>query len=235
MGTPLKEKMIRFKYILILVCLSRSGSQLPTDLPQNKGCDRYKVVTNVTVDSSMCVKLEFIVDKRNNMVCVQNCNDMKLVIFLLLSTLLEFEKNCSWLAFWVVFRVFFIKCLFYFVLFCRDIFWFQCTAVLVNTTGPTSRCCYLTQNPVGVAHGDNILYMKRDVTTTCMFGYKLAIKCEDCLQGYSVVKEYNSGETSKSIKLNLNFSGRLCSDITGIHFTVVLWKPVLRNDLGSCS
>ena len=74
--------MIRFKPILILVCLSRVGCLSPTDLPQNKGCDRYKVVVNFTVDPDMCMKPEFKTDKRNSIVCVQNCNDMKQVIFL---------------------------------------------------------------------------------------------------------------------------------------------------------
>ena len=72
--------MARSELILKLVGLLMLACQPPTDLSQNKECDRYRFIANLTVDPNMCVKPGFKTDGRNRLVCVQNCNDMKQVI-----------------------------------------------------------------------------------------------------------------------------------------------------------
>ena len=81
MVTLAKAKMLRYEHILMLVCLSRAGCQPPTDLSQNKECDRYRIIANVRVRQQMCFKSMSgaTTDKRNSMVCVQKCNAMKQV------------------------------------------------------------------------------------------------------------------------------------------------------------
>ena len=100
-------------------------------------------------------------------------------------------------------------------------FYSQCTAVLVDKNGLTFRCCYLTNNPVTVAHGNKTLYVRNDVKTTCMFGYNESTECKQCLQSYRVSAEYNRDKDNYMyLEFNLNFHGGQCSEITGIDTVV---------------
>ena len=84
--------------------------------------------------------------------------------------------------------------------------------MFVNTSGLTSDCCFLKHDPIGVAPGNNTVYVRRDVMTTCMFGYKESTGCKQCLQGHRGKFSFENFE----YEFNLNFHGPLCSQITGM-------------------
>ena len=84
--------------------------------------------------------------------------------------------------------------------------------MFVNTSGLTSRCCFLTEDPVPVAPGNNMLYIRRGVMTVFMFGYNESTGCELCLHGHRGKFSFENFE----YEFNLNFHGPLCSQITGM-------------------
>ena len=96
---------------------------------------------------------------------------------------------------------------------------------MVSTNGKALQCCYLTKDPVPFAPGNSTLYVRNDVKTTCMFGYDPSTGCKQCLQGYRVSANYttNFSVSLKFLEFNLNFVGRLCSEITGTNYTVLLF------------
>ena len=98
--------------------------------------------------------------------------------------------------------------------------------MLADTKGLTSHCCFLTQDPVGVARGNNTLYVRHDVITICLFGYDPSTGCQQCLQDYWVSAEYlaliedanghvRAQDYGPPLEFNLSFGGPDCSEITG--------------------
>ena len=99
--------------------------------------------------------------------------------------------------------------------------------MLVDTSGLTSRCCYLKQNDIAVAPGNNTLYFRHDVITICTFGYDRSTGCQGCLQDYWVSAEYlflnNDGSGQNGfLEFNLYFGGPDCSEITGMNYALFL-------------
>ena len=84
--------------------------------------------------------------------------------------------------------------------------------MFANSRGLTYQCCFLTHDPIGVAPGNNMLYVRHDVITTCMFGYNESTGCEQCLQGHRGTFSFENLE----YEFNLNFNGPFCSQMTGM-------------------
>ena len=90
--------------------------------------------------------------------------------------------------------------------------------MLVDTKGLTFRCCFLTQDIIDVARGNNTLYVRHDVLTTYTFGYNPST---GCLQELLVSAEYlflnEDGHGQNGfLEFNLYFGGSNCSEITGM-------------------
>ena len=72
MGESLHVKMIRLRFILLLVSLSRVGCL------ETRG-QIFEVTADVAVDRSNCTELRSITDTVSRQLCVQKCNEMQQV------------------------------------------------------------------------------------------------------------------------------------------------------------
>ena len=92
----------------------------------------------------------------------------------------------------------------------------------------TKWCCYLTENPIGVIPGNNMLYHKPHVRMECMFGFDPASGCTDCIANKFWVGSYkkasdHSGPWWGDTDFQLTFTGHRCTEFQGLYrfYTII--------------
>ena len=73
MGISPHLKMVRFRFILIILSLLKSGCL-------EKRIQWYKITSNIAVDRNMCAEHESTTDEISIKFCFQKCNEMEQVI-----------------------------------------------------------------------------------------------------------------------------------------------------------
>ena len=73
MGISPHLKMVRFRFILIMLSLLKYGCL-------EKRMQWYKITSNIAVDRNMCAEHESITNKIPSKLCVHSCTKMKQVI-----------------------------------------------------------------------------------------------------------------------------------------------------------